>query len=831
MFLILAVLLASPIALQSARMFDARKGVNVQPGLVVVDGERIIQVGGAVPPGVQVIDLGDSTLLPGLMDAHTHLTFEAGKSWYRDSMDGLLRFNTEQAQYAAEYAKRTLEAGFTSVRDLGSAEYIDVGLRNAIDKGYVPGPRMIIAVHAIGSRGGHADNDPIPFDRSPPATVKEGICAGADECRDAVRWQMKYGASVIKFMPSGGVLSLGDPVDAPELSQDEMNAIIDEAHHWGRKAAAHCHGDTAAKMAVRAGVDSIEHGTFLQPDTLKEMKKHGTYLMPGPIIQPGGPPEEEITKYPPAIQEKARAADKAWPEMFRNAQKLGVQIAFGSDSGVGLHGKTNPQQLTWLVDYGMTPAQALQTATITDASLFGVTDRGQLLKGMLADVIAVPGDPLKDIKAIQKVSFVMKGGKIYKNGPVKEQPKKLLLKAAHLFDSQKGVLVQGASVLIEGEKITAVGKDLVAPADALVIDLGDSTLLPGLMDAHVHLTSESQDDFAKAFIEGVMKFPAEETLEAHAYAERTLMGGITTVRNLGASDRTDLGLKRGIQLGFTQGPQMLISEEPIGSRGGHHDGVNAPAEHLIPRGPMEGICAGADQCREAVRWQLKYGADVIKFMVSGGVLSLADPVDVPQLTADETAAIIDEAHAWHRKTAAHCHGDAAAKIAIAAGVDSIEHGSFLKADTLLEMKRKGVVYIPTLMAVENVEKRAREGKLPPLVAEKALAAYDGLFKTFKKAAEMGLIIGLGTDSGVSHHGFNAHEVTLMATHGLTAAQALQAGTIVDAKLLGVEDRGVLAAGMRADVIAVPGDVLQNPSAVEHVTLVVKAGKVVKAPAQ
>jgi imidazolonepropionase-like amidohydrolase len=829
MFLLVAVLLSSPIALQSARMFDARRGVNVQPGLVVIDGDRIVQVGGTTPAGAQVIDLGDSTLLPGLMDAHTHLTFEAGKSWYRDTMDTILRFPAEQAQYAGEYAKRTLEAGFTTVRDLGSGEYIDVGLRNAINSGAVPGPRMIIAVHAIGSRGGHADNDAFPTDRMPAASVKEGICAGPDQCRDAVRWQMKYGAGVIKFMPSGGVLSLGDPVDAPELSQGEMDAIVEEAHHWGRKAAAHCHGDLAAKMAVKAGVDSIEHGTFLQPDTLNEMKKRGTYLMPGPIIQPGGPPEEEISKYPPAIQEKARAADKAWPQMFRNAQKIGVHIAFGSDSGVGPHGKTNPQQLAWLVEYGMTPAQALQSATITDAALLGVTDRGELAKGMLADVIAVPGDPLKDIKAVQHVSFVMKGGQIFKNGPVKEQPKKLLLKAARLFDSQKGVLIQGASVLIEGDKIVAVGKDLQAPADARVIDLGDATLLPGLMDAHVHLTSESQDDFAKAFVEGVMKFPAQEALEAHLFAQRTLEGGITTIRNLGASDRTDLGLKRGIELGFAQGPAMLISEEPIGSRGGHHDGVNAPAEHLTPRGPMEGICSGADQCREAVRWQLKYGADVIKFMVSGGVLSLADPVDVPQLTPDETAAIIDEAHAWHRKTAAHCHGDAAAKIAIAAGVDSIEHGSFLKTDTLLEMKRKGVVYIPTLMAVENVEKRAREGKLPPLVAAKALAAYDGLFKTFKKAAELGVTIGLGTDSGVSHHGFNTHEVTLMATHGLTAAQALQAGTINDAKLLGLEDRGVLAAGMRADVIAVPGDVLQNPSAVEHVSLVVKAGRVVKAP--
>jgi imidazolonepropionase-like amidohydrolase len=794
----------------------------------VVEGERIVQVGGTVPAGARIIDLGDATLLPGLMDAHTHLSFEAGKSWYRDTMDQILRFNTEQAQYAADYARRTLDAGFTSVRDLGSNEYIDVGLRNAINAGAIPGPRMIISVHAVGGRGGHADNDPFPADRMPPATVREGICAGPESCRDAVRWQIKYGATVIKFMPSGGVLSLGDPVDAPELSQAEMDAIVDEAHAWGRKAAAHCHGDRAAKMAIKAGVDSIEHGTFLKPDTLAEMKRRGTYLMPGPIVQPGGPPEAEILKYPPAIQEKERAADKAWPEMFRTAQKLGVKIAFGSDAAVGLHGKTNPEQLVWMQDYGMTPAQILQSATVTDADLFGVTDRGELIPGKLADIIAVPGDPLRDLTAVQRVSFVMKGGQVYKNAALPERPRKLLLKAAHLFDSQKGALVDNAAVLIEGDKIVAVG-NVQAPADTPVIDLGDATLMPGLMDAHVHLTSESQDDFAKAFVENELKFPTEQTLEARVFAERTLLAGITTVRNLGADARTDLGLKRGIDLGFALGPQMLISEQPIGSRGGHHDGTPAPTNHLVPRGVEDGICAGADQCRDAVRWQLKYGADVIKFMVSGGVLSLADPVDVPQLTPDETMAIIDEAHAWHKKAAAHCHGDAAAKIAIAAGVDSIEHGSFLKPDTLAEMKRRGTYLVPTLSAVEDVEKRAKEGKLPPLVAQKALAAASSLYSTFRTAVQLGVKVGLGTDSGVGHHGTNAHEVTLMVRNGMSAAQALQAGTINDAELLGVPDRGVLAPGMRADVIAVPGNVLQDPSAVEHVSLVVKAGRVVKVP--
>ncbi|HUJ25140.1 MAG TPA: amidohydrolase family protein [Myxococcales bacterium] len=822
MFLIALLLAAQPIALKAARMFDARKGALVAPGLVVTDGSRIAQVGGEVPPGAQVIDLGDATLLPGLMDAHTHLSFESGPSWYRDEMNGILRPAAEQAQWAAEYARRTIEAGFTTVRDLGASEYVDIGLRNAIDKGAVPGPRMIVAAWAIGSRGGHADFDPFPPERVPPAGVREGICNGPDECRAAVRWQIKYGANVIKFMASGGVFSLSDPVDNPQLTLEEMRAIIDEAHRWGRKAAAHCHGDTAAKVAVAAGVDSIEHGTFLKEDTLREMKRRATFLMPGPV----DPPNVKITKtLPPAILEKERLANLAQPQMIRTALRVGVRIAFGTDAGVGPHGE-NAKQLGYLVADGMPPAAALQAATITDAELIGV-DAGVLEKGKLADVIAVPGDPLADITAAERVAFVMKDGVVVKNGPPPPPaPKKLVLEASRMFDAERGALVTPGLLVIDGDRIAQVGG--AAPAGLPVTDLGDATLLPGLIDAHVHITGESQEDFAKAFVEQLMEFPAEQALQAHVYARRTLLGGITTLRNLGAHDFTDIGLKRGIEAGLAEGPRMLVSENPIGSRGGHADGTPAPRQHLAVRGVADGICAGADQCRDAVRWQLKYGADVIKFMVSGGVLSLADPVDVPQLTPDEAAAIVDEAHLWHKKAAAHCHGDAAAKIAIAAGVDSIEHGSFLKPDTLVEMKKRGVVLVPTLSAVEDVERRAKENKLPPLVAQKALAAAGSLYSVFRTAVGLGVPIGMGTDSGVGHHGHNTHEITLMVRHGMTPAQALQAATVVDAKLLGLDDRlGRLAPGLLADVVAVPGDVLANPDAVEHVSFVMKGGRVVK----
>ena len=406
------------VVLKAARLFDGRGEATVKDGMVIVSGGKIQAVGSglAVPAGAKVIDLGDATLLPGLIDSHTHLSSEASDNWLEDTVSGLRQTVAESAIRATDNARRTLMAGFTTVRDVGSGEYVDVGLRNSIQGGVIAGPRMLVSVHALGARGGHCDNGGFPYERfGKEPGIEEGIASGADQFRDAVRFQVKYGADVIKVCATGGVLSINDEVDTSQVTQEEMNAIVEEAHRLRKKTAAHAHGASGAKVAIRAGIDSIEHGSFLDDEALRMMKERGTYLVPTLLAGEYAGGRADIRHYPPEIMAKAKMALAGRSASFKKALAMGVKIAFGTDSGVSPHG-INAQEFKLLVDHGMTPAAALRTATSSAAELLGLTPKiGTLEAGKEADVVAVPGDPLKDITAMERVRFVMKGGKVWRN--------------------------------------------------------------------------------------------------------------------------------------------------------------------------------------------------------------------------------------------------------------------------------------------------------------------------------------------------------------------------------------------------------------------------------
>ena len=398
------------IVLKAAHVFESTGPALKDGGIVVVRGNRIVSVGGTAPPGARVIDLGDATLLPGFIDAHTHLTLEFEKDYYHFVYNRLMRFPAEQALYGALYARRTLEAGFTTVRNVGAQDFVDIGLRNAINAGVTVGPRMLTAAHGIGSPGGHFDNYAYPPDRVKPWGPIEGICSGPEACREAVRYQMKWGADVIKIAPSGGVLSESDPVDVPQLTPEELAAIVSEAHKWNRKVAAHCHGDTAARLAIAAGVDSIEHGSFLTEDTLKLMKSKGVYLVPTRMAVYWT--NKNADMYPPNIAAKARAAAAAHGTMFKAALRIGVPIALGTDAGVYPHGM-NGMEFGLMTQLGMSPAAALLAGTRDAAKLLGVeAEVGTLAAGKAADVVAVPGNVLSDIHATEHPLFVMHQGSI-----------------------------------------------------------------------------------------------------------------------------------------------------------------------------------------------------------------------------------------------------------------------------------------------------------------------------------------------------------------------------------------------------------------------------------
>jgi imidazolonepropionase-like amidohydrolase len=400
--------------IQAGRLIDGAGTAPRERASILIAGDRIVAVqdGWQTPPGAKVIDLRSSTVLPGLIDCHTHITGEGtGNAIVKAATETPL----DDAVRSTVYAKRTLEAGFTTIRNVGAEGGADVALKRAIEAGIVEGPRMWTARTVISITGGHGDQGGLRPDLWAAPTWMDGIVDSADEARKAVRYQHKYGADLIKITATGGVLSIGDSGDAQQFTDEEMRAIVEAAHLLGLKVAAHAHGKAGIHAAIRAGVDSIEHGTYADAETFKLFKERGTYLVPTIIA---GKTVAEMATIPghfhPTVQAKAAKIGPLIQDMFKQAYAAGVKIAFGTDSGVSNHGE-NAREFGYMVEAGMPAAEAILAATRNAADLIGAADRiGSLQAGRFADVIAVAGNPLTDISELRRVTFVMKGGKVVK---------------------------------------------------------------------------------------------------------------------------------------------------------------------------------------------------------------------------------------------------------------------------------------------------------------------------------------------------------------------------------------------------------------------------------
>jgi len=400
------------IYVKAGKLVDVVAGRTLTDQVIVIVGERITRVAAArevtIPREATVIDLSHATVLPGLIDAHVHITFPAHLHGYR----GLSLSVPREALYGAVHARRTLEAGFTSVRNAAARSYTDVALRDAINAGELIGPRLIASGPALGMTGGHCDENLLPYEYQYRA---EGVANGPWLVREKVREVIKYGADVVKFCATGGVLSKGDLPGTQQYTLEEMKALVDEAHRLGRKVMAHAHGTDGIREAILAGVDSIEHASLIDAEGIRLASERGTFLVMdiynSTYIREHG---AEMGMLPESLEKERQVGDQQ-RQNFTRAVQAGVRIAFGTDAAVHPHGD-NAKQFAYMVQYGMTPMQAIQAATINAAELLGWADRvGSIAPGKFADLIAVEGDPLADITLLERVRFVMKGGQVIRH--------------------------------------------------------------------------------------------------------------------------------------------------------------------------------------------------------------------------------------------------------------------------------------------------------------------------------------------------------------------------------------------------------------------------------
>src|SRR6266478_2401504 len=397
------------VVIRAGHLLDVKTGKTLTNQTILIQGDKIASVGSdtQVPAGAQVVDLSNATVLPGLIDAHTHITMTANFGYSRLAISV-----PREALNGARNARVTLEAGFTTIRNVGASGFTDVALRDAINAGDVPGPRMLVSGPPLSIAGGHCDNNLLPFEWH---VQNEGVADGVEAVQHKTREIIKYGTDLIKICATGGVLSHGDNPQASQYTLEEMKAIVTDAHRLGRKVAAHAHGAEGIRWASEAGVDSIEHGSYIDDAAIAVMKKNGTYLVPTLYLGDWFIEHAAENHVPDFLLVKAKAVMPAARKNVAHAFASGVKVAFGTDAAVYPHG-LNAREFAVMVKLGLTPLQAIQAATVNAADLLGWSDKiGGIDPGKWADIIAVDGDPLQDVTTLEHVKFVMKGGAVVKD--------------------------------------------------------------------------------------------------------------------------------------------------------------------------------------------------------------------------------------------------------------------------------------------------------------------------------------------------------------------------------------------------------------------------------
>jgi imidazolonepropionase-like amidohydrolase len=806
---------------RAARLLDVRAGTLIDAAAVLVQGDRIAQVGRELPapPGAEVLDLGDVTLLPGLIDAHAHVIGNPD-DWSPTS--GLTMSSAEKAVWGARNAREWLRRGFTVVRDAGEDDrhYAQIALRDAVARGHVEGPQIVACGMTISPTGGHGDGVLLAPDQ--PELPAPNLSDTPAEVASAVRRDLKYGADCIKLMVTGGVSDPVSEFDSLDLSEEQVRTAVDVAHRAGRRVSAHAEGREGIRVAVRAGADSIEHGNALDEETAREMAERGVFLVPTLFMFQNLEEAAAGRGIPAQSVAKIRRLAEASRGGFEHAVRCGVRVVFGSDESP----ENAPREFAALVARGLAPLEAVRAATLNAAEMLALADAGAVEPGRRADLVAVRGNPLSDITALERVKFVMRGGRVaFDELPAgAAPPARLAVRAAHLVDVRSGRRIADPLVIVRGRSIEEVRSGGAPPPDAELIDLGDVTLLPGLVDLHAHPLGNTED---WTLTQGLVLSSAEKAMWGVHNLREWLERGFTTIRVAGGDDPyyAQMALRMGVERGFFPGPRLRAAGSFVSLTGGHGDGNMLAPDQPLPR--EINIADTPEEVARAVRRDLKYGADWIKLMATGGIHDMGTDYNTPELSVEQMQIAVRLAHDAGKKVLAHAEGAAGIRNAARAGVDSIEHGTVMDAEGARLMKERNIMLVPTLFVFQQLVREGTSTGMPETGFRKAQKIVEAQGPAFRRALAAGVKIGFGLDHDPK---YLHQEFLALVRGGLPPIGALRAATIHAAELLGMAGEiGAVEAGKIADLVAVDGDPLQDIAVMERVRFVMKDGRVIRRP--